>query len=107
MAFEIPTTEPPEGVELDRTRHLQLRWLDGTVATFTLETLRTACPCAECRARREQGLTVPPPRLAGSSPLEARGAELIGNWGILLRWDDGHETGIFSWALLRQLAADD
>ncbi|HEY3833958.1 MAG TPA: DUF971 domain-containing protein [Acidimicrobiia bacterium] len=107
MTFEIPASEPPEGIELDRARHLRLRWHDETVTTFALDTLRAACPCAECRARREQGLAVPPPRLAGGPPLEARGAELVGNWGILLRWDDGHETGIFSWGLLRRLAADD
>ena len=104
MEFEIPASEPPEDVELDRARHLRLRWRDGRVTTFALERLRTACPCAECRARRERGLAVPPPRLEGAPPLEARGAELVGNWGIQLRWSDGHETGIFSWALLAQLA---
>ncbi len=107
MEFEIPATAPPEDVELDRARHLRLRWTDGRLSTFALDALREACPCAECRARRERGLPVPPPRLEGAPPLEARGAELVGNWGILIRWSDGHDTGIFSWALLAQLSQPD
>nr|MBA2327462.1 DUF971 domain-containing protein [Actinomycetota bacterium] len=34
-------------------------------------------------------------------------AELIGAWGITLRWNDGHSTGIFSWDLLRHWRAPD
>jgi DUF971 family protein len=107
VEFEIPASAPPDDIELDRTRHLRLRWSDGTVTTFALDSLRAACPCAECRARREQGQPVPPRRLEGAPPLEARGAELVGNWGIQLIWDDGHDTGIYSWGLLRALANDD
>jgi DUF971 family protein len=104
VEFEIPATDPPEDIELDRTHHLRLRWADGRTTTFALDSLRAACPCAQCRARREQGQAVPPPRLEGSPALAATGAELVGNWGIQLRWDDGHDTGIYSWGLLRQLA---
>ncbi len=30
--------------------------------------------------------------------------EPIGNYAVRIRFTDGHDTGIFSWALLRQLA---
>ncbi len=106
MEFEIPAVTPPEDVELDRERHLRLQWADGRTATFALDTLRAGCPCAQCRSLREQGRPVPPPRMAGAAPLEARGAELVGNWGVTIHWNDGHDTGIFSWSMLAAWAND-
>jgi DUF971 family protein len=38
-------------------------------------------------------------------PLRVEDAELVGAWGITFTWNDGHSTGIFSWALLRQWRA--
>lgn len=103
MEFEIPASEPPVEVELDRARHLRLRWSDGHTATFALETLRTGCPCAQCRGLREQGLPAYRPETA-RTPLAAVDAELMGNWGILVRWNDGHDTGIYAWGLLAEWA---
>jgi DUF971 family protein len=42
------------------------------------------------------------PKPASPRPLRAEHAELVGAWGITFTWNDGHSTGIFSWALLRQ-----
>lgn len=98
---DVPESEPPVAVELDRTRSLTLRWADGTEARFGLEELRVNCPCAECRTTRERGLPAWPGP-ASPRPLEATGAELVGGWGITIRWNDGHETGIYAWALLRR-----
>lgn len=106
MSLEIPDAEPPEGVELDRERHLRLQWPDGTQATFLLETLRANCPCAECRGLREQGRPVWP-RPDGPLGLRAERAELVGNWGISIRWSDGHGAGIFAWGILRAWAGLD
>ena len=30
-------------------------------------------------------------------------AELHGNWGLSIRWNDGHDTGIYSWDYLYDL----
>ncbi len=104
MEFEIPVAAPPIEVELDRQRHLKLTWDDGTVSTFALETLRGECPCAQCRGLRTQG------KLAYSTetapqPLAAIHAELVGNWGITIHWNDGHDTGIHAWSVLKIHAA--
>jgi len=93
-------TETPTGVEVDRERGLTLTWADGTSTTFELAELRVNCPCAECRGLRERDLPVWP-KPASPQPLRIEDAELIGAWGITLRWNDGHTTGIFSWDLLR------
>lgn len=105
MEFEIPEGEPPVDVELDRERHLKLVWANGTSATFALETLRSDCPCAQCRGLRMQGKLAYDPTRA-PQPLTAQHAELVGNWGITIRWNDGHDTGIHAWAVLQSWAQD-
>jgi len=102
MEFEIPNADSPHDLELDRERHLKLTWEGGRVATFSIETLRENCPCATCRGLREQGRAAY--TIRQSSPLAARDAKLIGNWGITILWNDGHDTGIFSWGLLSEWA---
>lgn len=105
MEFEIPDSEPPVDVELDRARHLRLTWGNGRIATFSLDTLRDQCPCAQCRGLRTQGRTIHDPATA-TRPLEAVSAELVGNWGIQIRWNDGHDTGIFAWGVLARMASE-
>jgi DUF971 family protein len=106
MPMDIPDVEPPTEVELDRTVGLTVRWPDGAVARFDLEDLRRNCPCAECRGKREQGLAIWPAPGA-PQPLEATGAELVGHWGLSIRWNDGHETGIYAWSILHAWAGLD
>lgn len=98
-----PTPASPTELELDRRRALTITWLDGLRVAFALDDLRAHCPCAECRGRREQGLPVGP-RAGGDPPVEAVGAELVGAWGVMIRWNDGHETGIYAWDRLRRWA---
>jgi DUF971 family protein len=84
-------------VELERDRELRVEYDDGVIATFPLLPLRRACPCAGCRGRREQSLEA----FVGGE-IAATGAELNGNWGIAIRWSDGHDTGIYAWDHLRR-----
>ncbi len=99
-------TPTPTGVEVDRERGLTLAWPDGATSSYGLEELRVNCPCAECRGLRERHLPVWP-KPASPQPLRIEDGELIGAWGITLRWNDGHSTGIFSWELLRHWHATD
>ena len=84
-------------VELDRETELRITYGDGVTATFPLLSLRRSCPCAGCRGRRQQSLEV----YAGET-IAANDAELHGNWGITIRWSDGHDTGIYAWEHLRR-----
>jgi DUF971 family protein len=103
VSFEIPEAEPPEAVELDRTAGLTLRWADGSHASFGLVELRQNCPCAECRGVREQG-RIPGPGPNAPVELAAVDAHLVGGWGLSIRWNDGHDTGIYAWSILRAWA---
>ena len=103
---DIPEAPSPTEVELDRASGLTLTWPDGTTDRFDLEELRFNCPCAACRGRREQGLDAWPTPGA-PQPLRAESAELVGAWGMQIRWNDGHETGIYAWSMLRAWRATD
>jgi DUF971 family protein len=84
-------------IELERDRELRVTYDDGVVATFPILSLRRSCPCAGCRGRREQSLDPYP-----GDTISALEAELHGNWGIAIRWSDGHDTGIYAWEHLRR-----
>jgi DUF971 family protein len=87
-------------IEIDRERSVTVRFDDGVVHTFDLASIRAACPCAACRARRDRGTDLVS---AGDSPTLAD-AELVGAWGISFRWADGHDTGIYPWDALHRWA---
>ncbi len=93
---ELAATEVA-AVEVDRDSHVAVTFADGHEARFALGPLRRACPCAECRGRRERGQPV----LAASSSPTVADARLVGNWGLGIDWSDGHATGIYAWEVLR------
>ncbi len=84
-------------VEVDRiAEEVRVTFDDEVTATFELLELRKACPCAGCRGHREQGREA----YLGDT-ISILDAQLHGNWGISLRWSDGHDTGIYAWTYLR------
>lgn len=98
----MPTAQVTD-VVLDRETALQVEYDDGVIACFPVGELREACPCAECRGRRESGRpVVSVVSAAPAPPIVAVQAELHGNWGIAIEWSDGHDTGIYSWEHLRE-----
>ena len=104
------SNEPaPRALHLDRQRGLHVTFQDGTVAFLSLALLRRMSPSAEMRAEREamarNPLHVLPARHATQGPLAAEGAELVGNYAVRIRFNDGHDTGLYGWSLLREIAA--
>jgi len=101
---------PPEHIDLDRKRGLTIRWADGLVTFHTIVQLRRMSPSAEARELRreleENPLAILPSRAQGAGPIEAEGAELVGNYAIRLRFSDGHSTGIYTWKYLRELPSE-
>ncbi|MSR44759.1 MAG: DUF971 domain-containing protein [Phycisphaerales bacterium] len=99
--------EPPEHLELRKREGLVIRWRGGETSFFPLTFLRRMSPSADARAIREalaaNPLTVIPTS-SGHAPLEALTAELVGNYALRIRFNDGHDTGLYSWKYLREIA---
>jgi len=99
----------PIELDLDRTRELRIRWSDGVDSVIGLQALREACPCAECRAIREQREQNPLRVVAAvdrpSDLFTVRDAELVGNYALRIVWADGHATGMYDYPLLRSLGS--
>ena len=74
-------------------------------ATFELpfEYLRVFSPSAEVRGhgRTEDGM--PKVLVLDKENVGIRAVEPVGNYAIRLIFDDGHDSGIYSWATLREL----
>lgn len=97
-----PSAVRPVHIEIDKAqKQVRISWNDGIASTYSFETLRAACPCAECKAYKadenplRQAMVV-------STGLES--AQLVGNYAIQFQWEDGHRFGIFTWAYLRSMA---
>ena len=96
----------PKDITVDRASDtFTLTWPDNHVSVYELSWLRANCPCATCREdRREAAENTDPLRLIVGPPpsTEVAGAEFVGNYAVRLEWDDGHNTGIFTFVSLRE-----
>lgn len=101
--------DQPTRLDLKKDRGLTVEWADGGTSYFSIPYLRKMSPSADMRQLRDEmkknPLTVLPAS-AGSNAaasLVALDAELVGNYAIKIRFSDGHDTGIYSWAYLREI----
>ncbi len=92
-------------VSIERERSVTVVFDDGVEASFRLTDLRQACPCAGCQGARERGRDPWSPSPGRESPVIVD-ASLVGAWGLSIRWDDGHDTGIYSWDGMRRWYED-
>jgi DUF971 family protein len=83
-----------------RRRELEVFFSSGDVACFSAEFLRVFSPSAEVRGHGQAQLVSNKKQVAITAIVG------VGHYAVKLRFDDGHDTGIYSWAYLQQLAAD-
>ena len=76
---------------------MEIAWSDGHLSRYPWAYLRGWCPCAGCQGHGTTRRFVP--------VKNARLARVfaVGRYALSLRWEDGHETGIYSYAYLREL----
>jgi ATP-binding protein involved in chromosome partitioning len=80
---------------------LVITWSDpGHVGRFEARSLRLACCCAACVDEMSGRPLLDP----ATVPLDVspEGVELVGAYGIRVRWSDGHSAGIYTFEKLRQ-----
>ncbi len=87
---------------------LFIKWNDGSESLITLKYLRDECPCANCKGETVLLKTYRPQKQALTSPdaYKVKDIQTVGGYAIQITWNDGHNTGIYSWEYLKQLEKD-
>jgi DUF971 family protein len=93
----------PTAITLHRASHaLEIAFDSGETFRLPAEYLRVHSPSAEVQGHgRNQRVIVP-----GKMHVSIDAVEPVGNYAVLLRFDDGHATGLFSWSVLHELGRD-
>ena len=93
----------PTGITLHRASHaLEVTFDTGETFNLPCEYLRTHSPSAEVQGHG------PGQRVLQVGKQQVNIVEIVpvGHYGVLLKFDDGHDTGIFSWAVLHDLGTN-
>ena len=98
--------EKPRRIRIDRAEGwLEMDWADDGVLRVRLSDVRKACPCALCgdmRAKQDEQLQMITAEQIPS--IDLSDVIPVGNYAIQIRWTDGHDTGIYTYSYLKQLA---
>jgi DUF971 family protein len=103
------TTPAPEGmgaphwpleIRLSKAeKTLEVDFDNGVTFRFPAELLRVESPSAEVQGHGPSQKTT----VAGRRHVGIMGLEPVGNYAIRIKFDDLHDTGIFSWRYLYEL----
>ncbi len=94
----------PEPVEirlLSKEKALRISFADGADFLLGAELLRVESPSAEVQGHGPNTKVVVP----GKRHVAITGVEPVGHYAVRLRFDDGHDSGLFSWEYLYNLGA--
>ena len=83
-------------------KRLEVAFDDGRTFVFPAEFLRVESPSAEVQGHGPGEKTI----VAGRRHVGILALEPVGNYAVRIRFDDLHDTGIYSWELLHELGRD-
>ncbi len=99
---EAPAAWPLE-LRVDAARaHLIVSFDTGESFTLPAEYLRVESPSAEVQGHSAAQKQV----IGGKRGVTIAGLEPVGNYAVRIRFDDGHDTGLYSWSWLQELGRD-
>jgi len=79
---------------------LEVSYDDGVTVKLTAERLRVESPSAEVQGHSPAEKKI----ITGKQNVKIVGLEPVGNYAVKIVFDDGHDTGLFTWEYLRELA---
>ena len=101
----------PEHIAISKSKGIKIDWKDGHRSEYALGYLRDECPCASCTGAhgtepQKSNYSAP----ASANPfqmftptLKMSGVEEVGHYAVRILWNDGHNTGIYSFEHLRNI----
>lgn len=96
---------PPWPLELrvDRAREaLTVAFDSGETFELSAEYLRVESPSAEVQGHSAAQKQI----VAGKRHVKIESLEPVGNYATRIRFDDGHDTGLYSWDYLHRLGRE-
>lgn len=88
---------------------LTIQWNDGRECHYSFAGLRAVCPCVICQGGHDH-MGRPADKLLlekSSDPaLNLDAANAVGSYAIQFVWNDGHDTGIYTWDYLYEACLD-
>lgn len=100
MSTNTEFTARPTDIRLHgKSRVLELVFDDGYTCNLSCEYLRVYSPSAEVQGHGpgQEVLQV------GKETVGVDALEPVGNYAIRIRFDDGHDTGLYTWKYLYEL----
>jgi DUF971 family protein len=85
----------------DKAR-LTVQFDSGEQFILPAEYLRVESPSAEVQGHGSQQKQI----VIGKEEVKIAALEPIGNYAVRIRFDDGHDTGLFSWDYLHELGRE-
>ena len=84
---------------------IAIAWKDGSESYLPLEVLRRACPCAACGGEPDVlGRVIRPEVTYTPASFRLKRFEVVGGYALKPSWEDGHDTGLYTFDYLRTLA---
>lgn len=107
----------PEHIAISKSKGVKIDWEDGHRSEYSLAYLRDECPCATCTGAHgttPQKTDYSRPQIAGGSPFQMYkptpkmlSVEPVGSYAFRVAWNDGHNSGIYSYDKLREICPCD
>jgi DUF971 family protein len=95
--------QPPTDLKYHkRSRELEVRFADGMNARLSAEFLRVHSPSAEVKGHAAgEGILVTDKETVGIAQIEP-----IGLYAVRIVFDDGHNTGLYTWSYLYEMSSE-
>lgn len=101
MTGLTPSSPRPTDIKLHQaSRLLEIQFDDGKHAKLSCEFLRVYSPSAEVRGHGAGQEVLQ----TGKEDVNIVGIEPVGNYAVKLTFSDGHDTGLYSWDYLYDIA---
>ena len=81
-----------------KSHQFEIHFNDGSEFNLPMEYLRVFSPSAEVRVAKQRGEV-----LRGKQQVNVLKVEPMGSYAVRIVFDDGHDSGVYSWATLKQL----
>ncbi len=111
--MSVVTSNEPEHIAISKSKGIKIDWKDGHHSDYSLAYLRDECPCATCTGAhgtepQKSNYSAPKELFQMYKPtIKMLKVEPVGNYAVRIDWNDGHNTGIYSFEHFRNICPCD